>query len=69
MNHIFNMSNPLAEDFVQVLANVFQVRTGAFVRKPVRVRATVVAELADGDLRQGYLSRFRGGRSERVIAC
>jgi len=41
---IFNLSNPLREDFVQALANVFQVRTSAFARKPVRVLATVIAE-------------------------
>lgn len=41
---IFNLFNPLREDFVQALANVFQVRTSAFARKPVRVLATVIAE-------------------------
>jgi hypothetical protein len=42
--HIFNMSNPLRENFVQTIANVFQVRTTAFTEKPVRVQATLVAE-------------------------
>ncbi|HRK79462.1 MAG TPA: hypothetical protein PLQ95_13075, partial [Thiobacillus sp.] len=44
---IFNMFNPLREDFVQALANVFQVRTSAFARKPVRVLATVIAETGE----------------------
>lgn len=44
---IFNMFNPLREDFVQALANVFQVRTSAFTRKPVRVLATVIAETGE----------------------
>lgn len=42
--HIFNMSNPLRENFVQTIANVFQARTTAFIEKPVRVQATLVAE-------------------------
>jgi hypothetical protein len=45
---IFNMFNPLREDFLQALANVFQVRTSGFARKPVRVTATVIAE-AEGE--------------------
>ncbi len=44
---IFNLFNPLREDFVQALANVFQVRTSAFARKPVRVLATVIAETGE----------------------
>jgi len=44
---IFNLSNPLREDFVQALANVFLLRTSAFARKPVRVLATVIAETGE----------------------
>lgn len=44
--HVFNMRNPLREDFLQTLANVFQVRTSGFARKPVRVRATLIGETA-----------------------
>jgi len=42
--HVFNMSNPLREEFLQALANLFQVRTTGFTRKPVRVNATVIAQ-------------------------
>ena len=42
--HVFNMSNPLNEEVVQALANVFQVRTTGFTQKPVRVKATLIAE-------------------------
>ncbi|MFN0133714.1 MAG: hypothetical protein ACKVW3_14445 [Phycisphaerales bacterium] len=48
--HVFNMSNPLIEDFVQLLANLFQVRTTAFVDRPVRVQATVVTQTEDEEL-------------------
>jgi hypothetical protein len=44
--HVFNMSNPLREEFLQALANVFQVRTTGFTQKPVRVNATVITEIA-----------------------
>ena len=40
---VFNLTNPLREEFVQALANFFQVRTTAFVQKPVRVLAEVIA--------------------------
>ena len=45
--HVFNMHNPLREDFLQALANVFQVRTTGFAQKPVRVTATLIAETGD----------------------
>jgi hypothetical protein len=47
--HVFNMSNPLREDFLQALANLFQVRTTGFTRKPVRVRATLIGETEAGE--------------------
>ncbi len=47
--HVFNMSNPLREDFLQVLANVFQVRTTGFTKKPVRVNATFIGETEEGN--------------------
>jgi hypothetical protein len=40
---IFNMTNPLQREYVQALANFFQVRTTGFVEKPVRVLAEVIA--------------------------
>jgi hypothetical protein len=40
---VFNLSNPLEHEFVQALANFFQVRTTAFVDRPVRVLAEVIA--------------------------
>lgn len=46
---VFNMSNPLREDFLQTIANVFQVRTSGFTQKPVRVQATLVTESEDGE--------------------
>jgi hypothetical protein len=46
---VFNMSNPLREEFIQALANVFQVRTTGFATKPVRVSATVIAEGTDDE--------------------
>jgi hypothetical protein len=48
--NVFNMRNPLREDFLQTLANVFQVRTSGFARKPVRVRATVIGETGSEDV-------------------
>lgn len=48
---IFNLTNPLREDFVQALANLFQVRTTAFVRKPVRVLATVITQTEEASER------------------
>ena len=45
--HVFNMNNPLREDFLQALSNVFQVRTTGFAQKPVRVKATLVGETND----------------------
>jgi hypothetical protein len=42
--HVFNMGNSLREEFLQTLANVFQVRTSGFARKPVRVRATLIGD-------------------------
>jgi hypothetical protein len=45
--HVFNMSNPLREEFLQALANVFQVRTTGFSNKPVRVNATILGEAGD----------------------
>lgn len=48
--HLFNFINPLTEDFVQLLANLFQVRTTGFVERPVRVRATVIGETEDEDV-------------------
>lgn len=47
--HVFNMSNPLREDFLQTIANVFQVRTSGFTEKPVRVQATLVGESEGGE--------------------
>ena len=41
---VFNLSNPLREDFIQALANIFQVRTSGFVSKPVRVLAKLISE-------------------------
>ena len=41
--HVFNLTNPLQPEFVQALANFFQVRTTAFVQQPVRVLAEVIA--------------------------
>ncbi|MCB1934120.1 MAG: hypothetical protein KDI45_16850, partial [Candidatus Accumulibacter sp.] len=46
--HVFNMSNPLREDFLQVLANVFLVRTTGFTNRPVRVKATLIGETEGG---------------------
>jgi hypothetical protein len=40
---IFNLTNPLQREYVQALANFFQVRTTGFVEKPVRVLAEVIA--------------------------
>jgi hypothetical protein len=40
--HVFNMHNPLREDFLQTRV-VFQVRTTGFAQKPVRVTATLIA--------------------------
>jgi hypothetical protein len=40
---VFNMTNPLQREYVQALANLFQVRTTGFVEKPVRVLAEVIA--------------------------
>jgi hypothetical protein len=40
---VFNLYNPLQREYVQALANFFQVRTTAFVEKPVRVLAEVIA--------------------------
>lgn len=48
--HVFNMSNPLREDFLQALANVFQVRTTGFTQKPVRINATLIAETENEDV-------------------
>lgn len=42
---IFNLFNPLREDCLQALANVFQVRTRGFAVKPARV----IAEAEDED--------------------
>ncbi|MDO9636688.1 MAG: hypothetical protein Q7I95_06985, partial [Thiobacillus sp.] len=47
--HVFNMSNPLREDFLQAIANVFQVRTSGFTQKPVRIQATLVGESEGGE--------------------
>lgn len=47
--HVFNMSNPLREDFLQALANVFQIRTTGFTQKPVRINATLIAETENED--------------------
>jgi len=47
--HVFNLSNPLREDYIQALANVFQVRTTGFSSKPVRVTPTVIGQVDDGD--------------------
>ncbi len=47
---VFNMGNPLQEEFVQALANVFQVRTSGFTRAPVRVTATPLAETENGGI-------------------
>jgi uncharacterized membrane protein YgcG len=44
---VFNMGNPLQEEFIQLLANVFQVRTSGFAEKPVRVKATIIGEGED----------------------
>jgi hypothetical protein len=52
--HVFNMSNPLTEEVVQALANVFQVRTTGFTQKPVRVNATLIAETGG---EEGVLSK------------
>ncbi len=41
---VFNMSNPLREEFIQALSNLFLVRTSGFAKKPVRVSATFIAE-------------------------
>ena len=46
--HVFNMSSPLREEFLQALSNVFQVRTSGFTQAPVRVNATVIGE-TDGE--------------------
>lgn len=47
--HVFNMSNPLREDFLQTIANVFQVRASGFTEKPVRVQATFIGESEGGE--------------------
>jgi|GEM_PF-922812 len=47
--HVFNLSNPLREDFIQALANVLQVRTTGLSSKPVRVTPTVIGQTDDGD--------------------
>jgi hypothetical protein len=40
---VFNLTNPLRAEYVQALANFFQVRTTGFVERPVRVLAELVA--------------------------
>ena len=40
---IFNLEAPLSPEFVQAMANFFQVRTTGLVKKPARVRAEVIA--------------------------
>jgi hypothetical protein len=40
---VFNLSNPLREEYLQALANLFQTRVSGFVQKPVRMTAEVIA--------------------------
>jgi hypothetical protein len=40
---VFNLSNPLRPEYLQALANLFQVRVSGFTQKPVRVIAEVIA--------------------------
>lgn len=42
--HVFNMGNGVRGNFVQALANVFQVRTTGFASSGIRVKATVIGE-------------------------
>ena len=48
---VFNLSNPLRAEYVQALANFFQVRTTGFVVKPVRVLAEVIAQTEEASER------------------
>lgn len=46
---IFNLEAPLSPEFVQAMANFFQVRTTGLVKRPVRVRAEVIATTEEGE--------------------
>jgi hypothetical protein len=46
---IFNLETALSPDYVQAMANFFQVRTAGFVKKQVRVAAEVIATTENGE--------------------
>lgn len=48
---VFNLSNPLRPEYLQTLANLFQVRVSGFTQKPVRVTAEVIAVTAEASER------------------
>lgn len=46
---IFNLETALSPEYVQAMANFFQVRTAGFVKKQVRVAAEVIATTENGE--------------------
>lgn len=46
--HVFHMGTGIREDFIQALANLFQVRTTGFLNGPINVHATVIGETQGG---------------------